>query len=548
MTVISSTYYDLTRLREVGPEAKDWSAVDLNFETISLLLKSQEQHIHSGTAAIKYPGYDPTTPILSTLSEITTGGVLPPGTVVGVRLAYLNALGLETDASPEVTITLSSSAARPLTPTLVTKTAAAGLPGGTYIYVITKVKATGETLPSDVLAVDVSYDTTYSVTLGFDAINTYTDGTTGIRIYRSMGLNSSFQLLTTVTTAAQATYVDTNAAPAGPTTQPPSSNTFDAGRKVRINWAALTHPTPTATKLRVYVTQQANLWSTQHLLSEIDLLASPPTFIDYLGNESLQSGWPKSTSQIPTGAPKVNLTTEATGAPTLTANMNFAGFQALNMRLHNNSGAPASPTNGYIYYDTSTNNVRAYINGAWVNWGTTTATAYVHPAEETGGHAAANIRYAAGVPTPTVKTALDNIFTTAGARKQVTVVNKNVGVTANPTTASTTAALIPEMNISGLLPAFNSQYIKATFSGHFKGSAAGMNISVAIEYDTITIEESVRTYTVPFTNGNIPFQITYITQMGTTAQAKQVRALWWVDTGTATAIGVRRSLVTELVF
>lgn len=319
--------------------------------------------IDPGYFKTTYNNVDSGNPTLPTLSEQTTGGILSPGTTVGVRLSYIDTRGLETDASSEQVITLAPSAARPLTPQLVSKQIATGaLSGGTYVYAITKRKGSGETLMSDVLPVEIPYDNTYSVTLSFNSISSYSDGTDAINIYRSTGLASSFQLVTTITTSGTTQFTDTNVIPPqNVNVQPPTNSTFDAARKVRISWAAITHPA-NARYLRVYITQQAGLWSEDHLLNEIDLTTGASNYIDYLGSESLRSGWPLNTTQVISTPPKINLGTETTGAPNLTADMDFNGFKAYEMVLGNTS----LNTNGSIWYDSVNNLFKGYANGAQV--------------------------------------------------------------------------------------------------------------------------------------------------------------------------------------
>lgn len=317
---------------------------------------------HASTSTLN--NVDSGNPTLPTLTELTTGGVLTPGTTVGVRLAYKDSAGLETDASSEVVHTLSPAASRPLAPVFVSQQIATNaLPGGTYIYAMTKRKGSGETVISDVLPVTIPYDNTYSVSLSFDAISSYTDGTTSLNIYRSTGLNSAFQLLTTVTTAGQTTFTDTNTiAPENTNVQPPLNNTFDANKKIRIDWSNIIHPT-NANYLRVYVTNQAGLWSVDHLLAEIDITTNSAVYIDYLGSETLTAGWPLNTTQIPSKPPKLNLGTEAVGGFNLTADSDFNGFKAVEMVLGNTSLS----TNGAVWYDTTSHKFKGFANGLQVD-------------------------------------------------------------------------------------------------------------------------------------------------------------------------------------
>lgn len=482
------------------------------------------------------------------LTELTTGGMLPPASVIGVRISYVNALGLETESCRENVITLSPTAERPLSAQLVSKQAnSPGLAGGTYIYAITKKKGAGETVISDVLPVEIAFDTTYSVTLSFDAINTYSDGTDGINIYRSAGFDSAFQLLTTITSTSAVQFIDTNViAPQNTNVQPPVTSTFDASKKIRIDWSALEPHPGTAAKMRVYVSQQSGIWSTNHLLTEFDLSGTPPDFIDYLGSETLGTGWPKDTSQIPNSPPLLNLGTEATGGFNLSANGDFNGFQALDLRLENRSGAPGSPTNGMIYYDTSVPTVRAYINGGWVSWGTTAATAYTHPTEEAGGHIAANIPFVTGgVSTKSVLNFIAN--STTGARKIVQFKQHNLGSTSSPSTTSTTPVVIPEMDLTTINGAYTNEEWDIIFGGHFVIPTIGTVLSVGIEYDGSLIEATIRAHTASVSNHNVSFHIEHIA-VATVGVSKQCRALWWVNQGSATAQGVRRYIKTRNVF
>lgn len=303
-----------------------------------------------------------------TTNATTPVGILTPGASISVRLAYENSVGLETQASPERVYTIPDSGAPPAGPSLTsTQAATPGLPGGTYFYALTKKKDTGETLISEVLSVTLPYDTTYSVTIGFDAISTYADGTNGINIYRSQGLNSTFQLITAITNVSTATFTDTNnILPQNVNVQPPTTNTFNATKSIHISWSDITHPT-TVTGLKVYITQQPGIWTTNHLLLTVPITsgAASVQYVDYLGNESLSSGAPIESSQIPSAGPKIDLGTEATGAPILTTDMDFAGFRAKNMNI--NLVPTVAMADGLIWYDSSVSKFRGRQNGQIVD-------------------------------------------------------------------------------------------------------------------------------------------------------------------------------------
>lgn len=538
MAITQSTYYGFTRIREMSPDAQDWAVVDLNWDIVSKVIKTFEAHHHTGASGISYPGFNGASGIPHSLTA-SAGGVLPPSATPGVRLSYIDSLGLETDANPEVTLASVATASPPITPAINSVQAASpGLGGGTYVYAITKKKGTGETLPSPLATVNVSYDTTYSVTLGFDAINTYSDGTTALNIYRAAGLNQPMQLVTTITVTSTATFVDTGSIPSQNTNiQPPTVSTFDAVRKVRISWASMTHPAA-AKYIRVYVTQTGGMWSTSHLLSQVDISGgSPPTYIDYLGSENLASGWPKEVSQIASSPPKLNLGTEASGAPILTANMDFAGYQAQNMVLHNTTTAHA--TNGAMWYDTSTTSIKARVNGSVVTIGSASAASgsYTHPAEDAGGHIAANIKHAAG-SSVTVKNIFDWFANSStGARVQATLSGTVSGTTSSPTMTSSTPAVMPEMTQTGPVRQFTSQKVVVHFSGTLKGDTQGMTVSWGIEVNGALVTS--RSMGVAYANQIFPAHSSiHYTASG---DSHTIRVLWWVDTGIATAVSTNRN-------
>lgn len=552
MATSLSTYYGFVKVREMSPAARDWAATDGNYEVLSLLLKAIEQHSHTGATGLLAPGYDPDNPSdppKFALETNLTGGVLAPGASVSARLSYVDARGLETDSTGELAIETQEATAPPLSPILQSITPAApGLAGGSYVYALTKRKGTGETTISDVLVVSIPYDTSYSVTLTFDSIAQHDaeEGITAMNIYRSNGLNSPFQLVESVENPGQNIITDNNTIGGeNVNIQPPTSSTYDATRSVRILFDGLL-PYPAAAKfLRVYVSQTPNLWGDQTLLKEIDLSGTPPEYVDYIGNETLLPGYPRYVSQIPDAAPKINLATDAIGVPVIDGNVDFSGFQAQNLRLHNNAGAPATPTNGYIYYDTSTNNVRAYINGGWVNWGVTAGTGYVHPVSETGGHPAGNISYGGSNVALILERFADPI---TGARFAIQGRVRAPGVTLNPTgsnTARNTLNFVPEMSFGSGSPSFNNQWIDVVFNGTFKLNTLGAVLNLCFEVNavaqspfSVTAASADQLFTVTLDDS---FQIP-------TGAGYTIKVLWWVSTGIVTAVGNSRRLIGKWVF
>lgn len=613
MPVFDTTYYSLLRVREQGPEAADWAATDRNWDDISKILKFIEQHTHDGKVSLTYPGDsgDPDNPVLPVITSSDTSGYLQPGDTIAARLAYVNSAGLETQSTQEQTLALPGASPRPLTPSQTAITAKAStLAGGNYFYALTKVKGSGESAMSDLLPVNVPFDQTYSVTIGFDPITAYTnlvttgnianstytvksipttvnmspgmkvtgtgipastvvvtvdsgtqvtlsnkatstttgvtltfsDGTTAINIYRTTGLDQGFQKVTQITSTSATTFEDKNIIdPANVGVQPPSVSTFDATRKVTIDWTAYTHPAA-AVALRIYVTQEVGLWGSNHLLKEVDLtVGSPDDSVDYLGNEVLEQGAPQNATRIPSSPSKIDLSTGATGGLVASADSDFNGFLLKNATLGGNP--TVTKVNGMIWHDSGTKQIIGRLNGSDIVIGTVTG-AYSHPTESSGGHVAANIPFKASSGV-SAKTIFDWLADSSGNRKQVQTVTSTSATTVDPTSSSTTPTLIPEMSIT-FTPDFSGQQIRLEFNGHFQSSAALSNLSVALELDGITIDETTRTYTSPATNGNIPISIVCIIPM--TNVSHTVKALWWTDTGIIKAIAKRRALWGTEVF
>lgn len=553
MASFETTYYGLTRSREQGPEAQDWAATDLNWETVSKILKNFEAQAHTGTARLEYPGYITSTTNTPPTVAQATGGVLAPGTSLGFRLAYLDSWGLETRSTQEIVLDLVPSVPRPKPPLIVDNTGPPGaqtttldpvtggnpgVPGGTYFYAITKLKTGGESAVSDLTPISVNYDQAYQVRLQFDSINSYsgtssvasttagsptvtfsttpanafnvgqavsgaaipansfikkvnsatsfditqnaattvgttavswTDGTDKLHIYRSTGLDSAFMLIKELVAAdpSQTQFIDQNIVSFQNTAvQPPTVSTFDATRKGTVTWPGITHPAA-AKKLRVYVTQQPGLWSTSHLLKEIDLTTvspAPATFVDYTGIETLGVGWPKEDGNIVSASPKINLGTETTGSLLLSATADLNGQTLNNAKF----GGPPNITlqDGMFWYDSTASQFKGRLGGTSFTLGQAGA-GFAHGAEEAGGHISANIKMYAGA-TRTVKDLMDIFYTSAGVAKNSTSTGAptfcyGTNSTMNKGDASFTNT---DLGVS-ITPQFSSQWVKVLHQGDY---------------------------------------------------------------------------------
>lgn len=567
MAFLYSTYYGLTRISDTGPETKGWSATDSNFETLSRLIHAVEGHRHTASTPIFYPGYnsaDPSTPTFVTLTEVTSGGFLPPGSNIGVRAAYVDPNGLETDASPEKVLTLGSVPTRPTAPTAGSPTStpvAGALVGGTYIYALTKQKSTGETQISDSVSINVPFaetaNTTYTVPITFEPLNTYsgTDGSTALRLYRTTGFNTSFVLLKTITTADQSEYTDTNAIESA-TTQPPIINTFGKNKKVAVDISGLSHPA-LAERLRLYITTQPSTWGTQNLFKDILLSTPYQSTYDFLGNEVLDKGWPQERTQVVGRFQKIDLGAEAVGGPTLTAHQNFNGYQAVKFRFPIGLAA-STPMEGaaYIENTTATPSFRVRVGG---NYQTLVVPggSYSHSTNEAGGHSSTNIYFSTNPGGNSVYDILSVIATPVGLgaqyRKPVQTINKIVPTTANYQTTSASLADLSEMSLTNIVPDFAGQWMEFVYGGAFYINPQGTNgatLSTQLEINgnTTLLAETYRSFTAPTSSTPIhaPIHATYATPVSTTITSLKVK--WLTSSGTVTSIGPRRTFYVKELF
>lgn len=561
MSVADSTYYGLTRVRDQTPEARDWAVTDSNIDVISRLLKAFEQHAHTGVQPLKYPGYnesDISAPTLATLTEASTGGVLSPGSDIGVRLSYVHDNGLETEASPEKTLTLSAAAARALTPQLTSGPTAEpdGIPGGSYIYGITKVKGSGETPISDLLPVEIPYDQTYKLTLTYDAISTYTDGTEKLNIYRSEGMDSAFYLVAQVSDTSATTFEDLNEY-VDTTVSPPTANTFDAIRSVTIDWSAITHPDDAKT-LRVYVTQQNHLWGSNHILQQIDLVTGPvPTSYVYTGTEVLSNGWPKDSTQLASAPPKINLNAEVTGSLIYDANYDAKGFYTRNFNV--GPSPNITKTDGMIWYDPETG-FMGYADGGDISLGNPDET-YVHPPESSGGHIAANIKHHAS-SSNTAKDVLDYISDpSTGARKQVSQIQQADGFSGQYTHISgvNNYENVPDLALT-VTPDFQYQYIRMVFSAHVfltnseavgsftflvKETTSGATVNDITGDGWVRSQQGIKT---PTFGSQFTINLERVFQLDTLTSSYEIIPRFTVNLGSILLVNNRRSLYVEKVF
>ena len=535
MGLIYSSYYGLARVSDMSPSTKGWAVTDTNFELISLLLNSLGQHKHTGSTPIAAPGYNLATPTnwaLATPTATPIRGYIAPGTSVGVALSFTDKNGLETVAAPEVATRASSVTDRPSPPVLgdaISTPVALALAGGTYVYALTTVGGGGETQTSNIQTITVPYSNTaesYTVEVGGltpYTLYTATPSVTAVRIYRATGFNNPFQLVKTLTTPVYS-YTDTGTLEASGT-QPPITSTYGTNNSIVIDWSSISVPLE-ASYLNVYVTQQSSVWNTNSLLTRYDLSTPYVKSLTYLGNEVLSFGYPKNYSQIPSPPAKIDLTTEATGAPVYTTSADAKGFQTRNFVVAQGL-ANSTPVGGAMYFDSSTSAFKFYTGAAWNTL--STPGAFAHGANEGGGHSAANIYYPAPGGT-NIKAVLDILATPVGNKSGGGVVRKSIPFTATPLadrlithatpTDITTATVTDDtrINPTTITPDYPGQVWEFTWAGTVTDSNTWANAATTAGYGGAS-DSQVTVYNL---NCVVGFRIdgTYLAQTARRVQLK----------------------------
>ena len=466
MSLSYSSHYGLVRIVDMDMSTKNWAVTDSNVELLSRLIYAAADHNHTGATPLPAPGYiDSTTWATPGLAYLATpgGGGIAAGSSVGFRFSYLDGRGLETEASPELAITVPVADSAPIPPSLSTPTATAGkIPGGQIVrYAMSKLNGVYESLPSvPTNQLKLPSKATgltpaaWTVSLYFPSLRTFALGAStpfdGYGIYRQIG-TGSYQLVKTLRFTADAdttTFKDTNVVE-NISKSVPLVSTLGRDTVVRLDLLA----TPTnqayfaakatpdgASTLNVYVTQDPGTWAATSLLTQIDL-ATPYNSLTYTGEEVLAPGYPLNISQQVASADQINLGTEAIGAPIYTTDADAKGFQTKRFVFPVNLTNAAS-TPGGVYYDFSTDSLKVYSRtlGSFLTFATPGGT-YTHPEVSNGGHNASNIYYASPL---TVASVLNSF---ASPVPKTTVTRRAAAYQVNfpaDVTSITTAPLAPD--------------------------------------------------------------------------------------------------------
>jgi hypothetical protein len=219
-----TAHFGLTRIGDGEADSKNGNSFkDLDRIKLDDLIYAALSHRHDGSPALGDPTDGPG------LTVVGSGGALPAATTVYYRTSFVDQWGLETAASPEVSITTPDPLAAPDAPGGTVSLTGGNISPGVYAYLITFLDAFGgETTPSASNNIQVTTASTNKITLSLPDLPT---GAVGINVYRSRPGQSAFYLLAQNITAD--TYVDTGISE-DQTIQAPVTNTASSTNTIQV--------------------------------------------------------------------------------------------------------------------------------------------------------------------------------------------------------------------------------------------------------------------------------------------------------------------------
>lgn len=304
MTTPETTHFGLTRVSEGETLAKNsHAALDGDRILLDTILKALLDHDHSAEAALASPSTAPTAVANS------SGGSLAPSTTYYYKYSYIDANGLETAASPEVSATTAAGADAPTAPTLSHESTGGTLDVGTYRYLITFADTSGrETTPSDSVEIGLTSDICTGSSRILLTFPPPPLAAPCINVYRQKPGQSTFYFLKKTTNS---TYYDDGSDSEDLSRGVPTVNTVGNTNSVTIT---LPESVPAnATGWRLYRSRNPGGYTTASLVKTVVEGATPQsttivTETTDVGG-SLLRGFPRTKSTTLSGGQPIDLTT-----------------------------------------------------------------------------------------------------------------------------------------------------------------------------------------------------------------------------------------------
>lgn len=270
-----------------------------------------EGHRHNGEAVAVS---DPDTPLSALLDS--SSGSIPGGRTVHYKYTWVDALGQETAASPEITVNTPSPVAAPGRPT-VSRVAGGTLPSGNYYYALTAYKneTTLETTNGERAYTSIQFGAAQkTITLTYPTLPA---GATGFNVYRRSPGSMRFQFIHSEDMSGgspPATWSDAGSDVEDCNRTVPQRNTTNTSNNITLSLPGATPMAPDGYTWKIYRTYTTNDWTSSLLhwaveeTSEDSGIVSPQ-YIDV--GRSTSAGGPPRKSEIVGSPTKILLTDSA---------------------------------------------------------------------------------------------------------------------------------------------------------------------------------------------------------------------------------------------
>lgn len=307
----STDHYGLKTLSAGdGFSGEGYKYTNADRQTIDrLLYLGAEGHRHTGEES------DLTDPTLAPeLLSSTTGGLIPAGTRVYYRYTYLNGLGEETVASPEVYLDTPSAVSNPGAPGLTYLTTGGALTAGNYYYVLSAYvdsvnTETRAVSPSNVVVATGTI--TNQITLSLPSTP---GGATGFNIYRRKPGQTKYFYLDSVETdvaTPPATYVDDGSTEEDCDRSIPHVNGTNSTNSITVSLPGATPTVPDGYTWKLYRTYVTGGYTNSLLHHVVEYTAeATPVVVPYHVDTGLATtaGEPPDSSLVIGNPEKISLT------------------------------------------------------------------------------------------------------------------------------------------------------------------------------------------------------------------------------------------------
>jgi hypothetical protein len=309
---------------------------------IDRVLANLETHDHSGGTQLASPTFTPG------LSLSSTGGLLPAGRTFYYRVSLIDHFGLETAASAEVSEITQGGIAPPGTPVLelATPPGASELSNGLYYYVFTLFKNNNETQQSPPAVMTITNSSLKAV--GVSAPPSGFAGADQVEVWRLGPTEAAYTRLGKFSLPLADLnnfFIDDGSIPASPnatnpTYLPPLDNRTNASNAITISIPAFSAGDGVVA-WRIYRTSTQGIYGPSSLVAEVTTEVSPGVLVNSyqdLGAD-LSTGQPLDLSQAL--SPSVQLSGEGI-AVTPTGNLIATDVQAALAELDTEKASTAA--------------------------------------------------------------------------------------------------------------------------------------------------------------------------------------------------------------